>query len=157
MNIEASQLIANLGGRAAAHQTRSHAPAGTVYVSQYQLASGRITHYYDGQFRLYQNGHWAPVGGQQYAGIKKNSLFTVSCELREIHNALAALPGLDKAPDCPKCSNTKVLLTACQDQVMHLAEKNFNKCNSRWWWRAGAIFFFFLNIVQVTTGQGWSL
>jgi hypothetical protein len=159
MSIQASQLIANLGGRAAAHQIRKHAPVGTEYIAQYQLAGGRITHYYDSRFRLYQDGHWAPVGVQQYAGIQNNSLFNTQCALRDLHKALEALPvgNLDKTPDCPKCSNTKLLLTACQDHVVRLAEKNLNKCNSRWWWRAGAVFFFVLNIVQAATGQGWSL
>ncbi|RYY79954.1 MAG: hypothetical protein EOO69_04615 [Moraxellaceae bacterium] len=159
MSIEASQLIANLGGRAAAHQIRKQAPVGTEYVAQYMLAHERITHYYDSRFRLHQDGHWAPVGVQQYAGIQKNSLFTVTCELRDLHQALetALTANFDKTPDCPKCSNTKVLLTACQDRVMRLAEKNIHKCNSRWWWRAGAVFFFVLNIVQLGTAKGWSL
>ncbi|TEU30104.1 hypothetical protein [Alkanindiges illinoisensis] len=159
MSIEASQLIANLGGRAAAHQIRKQAPIGTAYIAQYQLADDRITHYYDDRFRLYQDGHWAFVGIQQYAGIKNNSMFTTQCELRDLHKALETLPAanLDKTPDCLKCSNTKVLLTACQDHVVRLAEQNLNKCNGRFWWRATAIFFFALNIIQMATGQGWSL
>lgn len=160
MSIEASQLIANLGGRAAAHQIRKHAPVGTEYVAQYLLAHERITHYYDSRFRLYQDGHWAPVGVQQLASIKNNAIFSVSCELRAIHAALAALPVIDlkKLPSCQKCSGYLEQLTECRSSLTRQAEKNLTKATHCFWWCVFAVASVVLNIVlMVKAGQGWTL
>lgn len=157
--IQASQLIANLGGRAAAHKIRCQAPVGTAYVAQYQLSGGRITHYYDSRFRLHQDGHWASVGIQQFTGIKTNSLFTVTCELRDIFNALEVLPA---EPDskaggsCSKCSTRLDQLTLCRSHVTRLTEESIALNNGQYWWRVAAIGVISINVLA-KLGQWWSL
>lgn len=157
--IQASQLIANLGGRAAAHKIRCQAPVGTTYVAQYQLSGGRITHYYDSRFRLHQDGHWASVGIQQFTGIKTNSLFTVTCELRDIFNALEVLPAEpdpDSDTSCIKCSTNLNHLAVCRSTVTRLTESSIALDNSVFWWR-----FFALAVICIIgldkLGQWWPL
>lgn len=162
MITQSSQLITNLGGRIAAKQLLKNAPVGTEYIAQYRLMNEFITHYYDSRTRLFQDGHWINVGVQQVTSIKSNSLFTVYCELRDIHAALAELPALpvtstDK-PICGQCARNRDLLAQCQDRIVRQTQENIEKCNSRYWWRATAVISISLNIVLVaTTGQGWLL
>lgn len=162
MQTQASQLITNLGGRIAAKQLLKNAPVGAECIGQYRLMNEFITHYYDGRFRLFQDGHWVNVGVQQLASIKNNALFTVYCELRDIHAALAELPALSVTsavkPICGQCAKNLDLLSQSQARVMRLAQENIDKCNSRYWWRVGAVLSICINFILVTaSGQGWLL
>ena len=161
MQTQASQLITNLGGRLAAKQLLKNAPVGTAYIAQYRLMNEFITHYYDSRTRLFQDGHWINVGVQQVTSIKSNSLFTVHCELRDIHASLAELPALPVSPNktiCGQCARNLDLLSQSQDRVIRQTKENIDKCNSRYWWRVGAVLSISINIVLVVvTGQGWLL
>lgn len=159
MSIEASQLIANLGGRAAAHKIRCQAPVGTAYVAQYQLSGGRITHYYDSRFRLHQDGHWASVGIQQFTGIKTNSLFTVTCELRDIFNALEVLPtepNPNSNSSCSKCTSYVDQLAECRSNFTQLTKEFIALNNGQYWWRVAAIGVISVNVLAFA-GQWWPL
>ena len=161
MSTQASQLITNLGGRLAAKQLLKNAPVGAEYIGQYRLMNEFITHYYDSRARLFQDGHWVNVGVQQLANIKNNALFTMYCELRDIHAALAELPALPVSPNktiCGQCAHNLDLLSQSQARVMRQTQESIDKCNSRYWWRVGAVLSISINIVLVVvTGQGWLL
>lgn len=165
MVIQASQLIANLGGRAAARQILKTAPVGTAHVAQYRLLNETITHFYDSRFRLHQDNLWAQVGIQQFAGIKNNSHFTVVCELREIHNALEILPAEpdpDSDTSCIKCSTNLNHLAECRSSFTQLTKESIALNNGVFWWR-----FFALAVICIIAldklgqwakaGQWWPL
>ncbi len=162
MQTQASQLITNLGGRIAAKQLLKNAPVGAEYIGQYRLMNEFITHYYDSRVRLFQDGHWVNIGAQQLASIKNNALFTVYCELRDIHAALVELPALPVTsavkPICGQCAKNLDLLSQSQSRVIRQTQENIDKCNSRYWWRVGAATSLCLNLILVAAaGQGWLL
>lgn len=165
MVIQASQLIANLGGRAAARNILRSAPVGTEYIGQYCVGDKPITHYYDSRFRLYQDQLWAYVGVQQLATLQNNSLFTVFYEFRAVFNALEVLPA-EPAPEsessCSKCSTRLDQLTLCRSNVTRLTKESIALNNGQYWWR-----FFALAVIciialdkagqYVKAGQWWLL
>ena len=161
MRTQVSQLILNLGGRLAAQQLLKNAPVAAAYVSQYRLMNEHITHYYDNRYRLFQDGHWINAGIQQVTSIKNNALFTIHCEIRDIHTELANLPAVlpeIKKPICGQCAKNLNLLSQSQDRVVRQAQENIDKCNSRYWWRVSAVVSIFVNMVlAVVVGQGWLL
>lgn len=159
MVIQASQLIANLGGRAAARNILRSAPVGTEYIGQYRVGDQPVTHYYDSRFRLHQDRLWAYVGVQQLANLKNNSRFTVFCELRAVFNALEALPAEpdpDSGSSCSKCSTNLKQLAVCRSTVTRLTESSIALDNSVFWWR-----FLALSVVCIIAlakaGQWWPL
>lgn len=157
--IQASQLIANLDGRASARQILKDAPVGSAYMARYRLLNETITHFYDSRFRLHQDNLWAQVGIQQFAGIKNNSHFTVVCELREIHNALEVLPAEpdpESESSCNKCTKHLDQLAECRSNFTQLTKESIELNNSRFWWRFFAIAVILI-IALAKLGQWWSL
>ena len=165
MVIQASQLIANLGGRAAARNILRSAPVGTEYIGQYRVGDQPVTHYYDSRFRLYQDRLWAYVGVQQLATLQNNSLFTMFCEFRAVFNALEVLPAEpdpDSDTSCIKCSTNLNHLAVCRSTVTRLTESSIALDNSVFWWRFFALAVSCIIALDkagqwVKAGQWWPL
>lgn len=156
--IQASQLIANLGGRAAARNILRSAPIGTEYIGQYCVGDKPITHYYDSRFRLYQDQLWAYVGVQQLATLQNNSLFTVFYEFRAVFNALEVLPAEpdpESESSCSKCTKHLDQLAECRSNFTQLTKESIALNNGQYWWRVAAIGVISINVLA-RLGQWWT-